>query len=79
MTARRKGGTFVPATLDFLAPTLTAESLRETARDLLRRADRLDDRRSRVTFLHEPSGLCGCCGEYVTGDSCPHCQIGARA
>lgn len=77
MTARK--GTFVPATLSVLTPTLTAESLRETARDLLRRADRLDGRRSRVTFLDAPSGLCSCCGEYVTGDRCPHCQIGVWA
>ncbi|MBZ9715334.1 hypothetical protein [Deinococcus multiflagellatus] len=79
MTARtQRAGTFVPATLSDLVPDFEAEALREGARALLRRADALDGRCSRVTFLAVPSGQCANCQELVTGDRCPNCQLEAR-
>lgn len=72
------GMTLVPARLDHLRPGLDAQALRETARTLLAQADRLDGRTSRVAFGAALSGLCGVCGQQVTGESCSDCA-GVRA
>lgn len=71
-------GTFVPAVLAGTRPALTAQAHREAARVLLREADKLDGKRSRVTFLDLPAGYCSDCGNYAQGDHCPTCGTPAH-
>lgn len=79
MTARKPAGTFVPATVhDRVTTSLDAQSLRETARQLLRVANRLDGKSSRVTFQDLPAGSCADCGEFAQGDRCPTCGTPAH-
>lgn len=72
MTRTPTGGTFVPAHLSDLVPALEAEAMREAARSLLRKADALDGRASRVTFTAPVRGQCGTCGQEIDGP-CEDC------
>lgn len=75
----RPTGTWVPSHLDDLVPPLQAHAMREAARRLLQGADQLDGKSSRVTFLPPQSGLCGVCGQEISGPICPDCAPGARS
>lgn len=66
-------GTLVPAQLSHLTPPLEAQALREAARTLLRVADGLDGKASRVTFMAPEHGQCGTCGQDISGRICPDC------
>lgn len=72
-------GTYVPAVLGGCRPALTAQAHREAARALLRQADQLDGKHSRVAFVDLPAGACADCGEHVHGDHCPNCGTPARS
>ncbi|SMB85916.1 hypothetical protein [Deinococcus hopiensis] len=76
MTLQPPTSTFVPARLYHVRSALHAQSMRETARALLRAAERLDGRSARVTFRPTPCGWCGTCAQWVAGDHCPDCWEG---
>ena len=78
MTLRSPSYTLVPARLYHVRSALHAQGMRETARALLRAAERLDGRSARVSFRSPACGWCSTCGQWIAGDRCPDCLEGAR-